>query len=161
MPGSIKDRVAIVGMGCTKFGERWDASADDLLVEAAYEAFEDAGIGPEDIQAAWLGVTMSADNMKGSTGMVLSQPLRLPYIPVTRVENACATASDAFRNGCYAVAAGIYDMVLTIGVEKFKDSGISGIGGLVQPVASHVLEPESTPRGILLCLPLPISPDMA
>ncbi len=55
MPGSIKDRVAIVGMGCTKFGERWDASQGDLLVDAAYQAFEDAGIGPEDIQAAWLG----------------------------------------------------------------------------------------------------------
>jgi acetyl-CoA C-acetyltransferase len=53
MPG-IKDRVAIIGMGCTKFGERWDASRNDLLVEAAYEAFEDAGIESKDIQAAWL-----------------------------------------------------------------------------------------------------------
>jgi acetyl-CoA C-acetyltransferase len=141
MPGSIKDRVAIVGMGCTKFGERWDASADDLLVEAAYEAFEDAGIGPEDIQAAWLGTTSS-----GNTGMLLSEPLRLQYIPVTRVENACATASDAFRNGCYAVAAGIYDMVLTIGVDKLKDTGISGLGG-AQPNPSHVLSPESTAPG--------------
>ncbi len=43
MAGSIKDRVAIVGMGCTRFGERWDASTDDLLVEAAYEAFEENG----------------------------------------------------------------------------------------------------------------------
>ena len=91
MPGSIKDKVAIVGMGCSRFGERWDASANDLLVEAAKEAFEDAGIGPDEIQAAWLGTTSS-----GKTGMVLSEPLRLQYIPVTRVENACATASDAF-----------------------------------------------------------------
>ena len=129
MPGSIKDRVAIAGMGCSKFGERWDASAADLLVEAAYEAFEDAGIGPEDIQAAWLGTTT------GSTGMTLSEPLRLQYIPITRVENACATASDAFRNACYAVAAGIYDIVLAIGVDKFKDSGISGLsdGGIPGP----------------------------
>jgi acetyl-CoA C-acetyltransferase len=141
MPGSIKDRVAIVGMGCTKFGERWDASADDLLVEAAYEAFEDAGIGPEDVEAAWVGTTSS-----GSTGMLLSEPLRLQYIPVTRVENACATASDAFRNGCYAVAAGIYDIVLTIGVDKLKDTGISGLGG-AQPAPSHVLAPESTAPG--------------
>ena len=65
MPG-IKDRVAIVGMGCTKFGERWDASADDLLVEAAYEAFADAGIEPKDIQAAWVGSTTS-----GATGILL------------------------------------------------------------------------------------------
>lgn len=141
MPGSIKDRVAIIGMGCTKFGERWDASANDLLVEAAYEAYEDAGIEPGDIEAAWLGTTSS-----GNTGMVLSEPLRLPYIPVTRVENACATASDAFRNGCYAVAAGIYDIVLTIGVEKLKDTGFSGLGG-EQPVPSHALSPVSTAPG--------------
>lgn len=141
MPGSIKDRVAIVGMGCSRFGERWDASANDLLVEAAYEAFEDAGIGPEEVEAAWLGTTRS-----GTTGMTLSEPLRLQYIPVTRVENACATASDAFRNGCYAVAAGIYDMVLCIGVEKLKDTGMSGLGG-DQPNPSHVLRPESTAPG--------------
>ncbi|HIC78099.1 MAG TPA: acetyl-CoA acetyltransferase, partial [Sulfurovum sp.] len=51
----IKDRVAIIGMGCTKFGERWDTSAADLMVEASYEAFADAGIEAKDIQAAWLG----------------------------------------------------------------------------------------------------------
>jgi len=141
MPGSIKDRVAIVGMGCTKFGERWDASASDLLVDAAYQAFEDAGIGPEDIQAAWLGTQQS-----GMTGMALSEPLRLNYIPVSRLENACATGSDAFRNACYAVAAGIYDIVLAIGVEKYKDTGLSGLGGYLPP-ASHVLQPESTAPG--------------
>ncbi|MFC2044088.1 hypothetical protein ACFLT8_02670 [Chloroflexota bacterium] len=135
MPGSIKDRVAIAGMGCTKFGERWDASLDDLLVDAAYQAFEDAGVGPEDIQAAWFGTANS-----GSTGLTLSESLRLQYIPITRVENACATASEAFRNACYAVAAGIYDIVLAIGVEKLKDSGISGLPGS-QPLASHMLLP--------------------
>ncbi|MDD5037897.1 MAG: acetyl-CoA acetyltransferase [Dehalococcoidales bacterium] len=141
MPGSIKDRVAIAGMGCTKFGERWDASTDDMLVDAAYGALKDAGIGPEDIQAAWFGT-----NSTGSSGLVLSEPLRLPYIPVTRVENMCATASEAFRNASYAVAAGIYDIVLAIGVEKLKDTGISGLGGAT-PAPSHVLAPESTPPG--------------
>ncbi|MBW2063156.1 MAG: acetyl-CoA acetyltransferase [Deltaproteobacteria bacterium] len=139
MPGSIKDRVAIVGMGCTKFGERWDASSADLLVDAAYQAYEDAGIEPKDVEAAWLGTTT------GSTGMVLSEPLRLQYIPITRVENACATASDAFRNACYAVAAGIYDIVLAIGVDKFKDSGISGLGDGGAPGPSHAMVAESTP----------------
>jgi len=121
MAGSIRDRVAVVGMGCTKFGERWDASAHDMIVDAAYQAFEDAGIGPEDIEAAWVGTAT------GATGMALSEPLRLQYIPVTRVENACATASDAFRNASYAVAAGIYDIVLALGVDKYKDSGLSGL----------------------------------
>ena len=54
---SIKDKVAIVGMGCTKFGENWDKSADDMLVDAASEACEDAGIEMKDIQAAWFGTT--------------------------------------------------------------------------------------------------------
>ena len=99
MPGSIRNRVAILGMGCTRFGERWDASEADLIVDAAYQAFKDAGIGPDEVQAAWVGTST------GRTGMTISEPLRLQYIPVTRVENACATASDAFRNACYSVAA--------------------------------------------------------
>lgn len=137
MPGSIKDRVAIVGMGCTKFGERWGASQTDLLVDSAYQAMDDAGIEPKDIEAAWFGTTSG-----NFSGIALAEPLRLPYIPVTRVENACATASDAFRNASYAVAAGIYDMVLAIGVDKFKDSGLSGLtdGGTAGPGHGSVVE---------------------
>ena len=118
----IKDRVAIVGMGCSKFGERWDSSAADLMVEAGYEAYADAGLEAKDIQAAWLGTVSSF-----RTGQPLAEALKLDYIPITRVENACATATDAFRNACYAVAAGIYDIVLAVGVEKLKDSGFSGL----------------------------------
>ncbi|MBI4216777.1 MAG: acetyl-CoA acetyltransferase [Chloroflexi bacterium] len=119
----LKDRVAIVGMGCTKFGEHWDRDAEDLIVEAAYEAFEDAGVEPKDIQAAWVGTLHS------QTGISLSGPLKLQYIPVTRVENMCATGSDAFRNACLAVASGVYDIVLALGFEKLKDAGLSGLGG--------------------------------
>ncbi|GIS83361.1 MAG: acetyl-CoA acetyltransferase [Dehalococcoidia bacterium] len=118
----IKDRVAIVGMGCSNFGERWDSSAADLMVEAGYEAYADAGLEAKDIQAAWLGTVSSF-----RTGQPLAEALKLDYIPITRVENACATATDAFRNACYAVAAGIYDIVLAVGVEKLKDSGFSGL----------------------------------
>ena len=107
---SIKDKVAIVGMGCTKFGERWDAGADDMIVEAALEAYKDAGIEQKDIQAAWVGTMFSGD-----TGRCLSEPLKLNYIPVTRVENMCATGSDAMRNAAYSVAAGVYDIVLALG----------------------------------------------
>ncbi len=120
---SIKDRVAIVGMGCTKFGERWEMGLEDLLVEAAYEAFEDAGIQPKDIQAAWLGTVFS-----GVTAITLS-PLGLQYIPMTRVENMCATGTEAVRAASYAVAAGACDIALAIGVEKLKDSGQTGVKG--------------------------------
>jgi len=120
---SIKDKVAIIGMGCTRFGERWDAGVEDLLVEAAYEAFEDAGVAPKDMQAAWLGTVFS-----GMSAMTLS-PLGLQFIPITRVENMCATGSEALRGAAYAVAAGVCDMALAIGVEKLKDSGLTGVRG--------------------------------
>ena len=120
---TIRDKVAIVGMGCTKFGERWDMGVEDLLVEAAYEAFEDAGIQPKDIQAAWLGTVFS-----GVTAITLS-PLGLQYIPMTRVENMCATGTEAVRAASYAVAAGACDIALAIGVEKLKDSGQTGVKG--------------------------------
>jgi acetyl-CoA C-acetyltransferase len=120
---TIKDRVAIVGMGCTRFGERWQMGVEDLLVEAAYEAFEDAGIAPKDIQAAWLGTVFS-----GVTAITLS-PLGLQYIPMTRVENMCATGTEAVRAASYAVAAGACDIALAIGVEKLKDSGQTGVKG--------------------------------
>jgi acetyl-CoA C-acetyltransferase len=126
MARSIKDRVAIVGMGCTKFGELWDESPSSLVVDAAYEAFEDAGIEPKDVQACWLATTDVTTS--GMAGLGVSAPLRLQYKPVTRVENMCASGSDALRNACYAVAAGIYDVVMAVGVEKLKDSGQSGVG---------------------------------
>jgi len=125
MAESIKDKVAIVGMGCTKFGELWDKSATDLLVDAAYEAYEDAGIEPSDIEAAWVGTFY---RYSGLAGLAAGVPLRLQYKPVTRVENMCCTGSDALRNASYAVAARVYDVVLAIGVEKMKDQGLSGLG---------------------------------
>lgn len=124
MRSNIKDRVAIIGMGCTKFGENWDKSASDMIVEACYEAFQDAGIEPKDIKAGWIGASYDSS---AKTGMGLTAPLRLQGLPVTRVENACATGTDALRNAAYAVAAGIYDIVLVVGIEKIKDMGYSGL----------------------------------
>jgi acetyl-CoA C-acetyltransferase len=119
----IRDRVAIVAMGCTTFGEHWNRSADDLLIDAVEECLAQAPtIERDDIDAFWLG-TMNS----GQSGMVLSKPLGLDYKPVTRVENFCATGSEAFRNACYAVASGAYDRVMAVGVEKLKDSGYSGL----------------------------------
>ncbi len=120
----LKDKVAIVGMGCTRFGELWDKSAEDLIVEATYEALEDAGVDPRDIQAAWVGTTGS-----GAAGSCLTDPLKIRDIAVTRVENFCATGMDAVRNAAFAVACGEYDLVLVVGFEKLKDSGLRGLAG--------------------------------
>ncbi|MGQ0630963.1 MAG: acetyl-CoA acetyltransferase [Sporichthyaceae bacterium] len=119
----IRDRVAIVGMGCTTFGEHWDRSTDDLLIDATSECFAAApGIEASDVDAYWLG-TMNS----GMSGMTLARPLSIDYKPVTRLENFCATGSEAFRNACYAVASGAYDRVMAVGVEKLKDTGFSGL----------------------------------
>jgi acetyl-CoA C-acetyltransferase len=119
----IADRVAIVGMGCTPFGERWGKSADDLLIDAVTECLETTpAIDRADIDAYWLGTLGT-----GQSGLTLSKALALDYKPVTRVENFCASGSESFRNACYAVAAGAYDTVMAVGVEKLKDSGFSGL----------------------------------
>jgi len=114
-------------MGCSRFGARWDAGFADLMVEACHEAFDDAGVGVDDIQAAWFGTQTSG------TGQPLAHAIKTEYIPITRVENACTTGTEAIRNACHAVAAGIYDLVLVTGAEKLKDGGSDVIPGVPPP----------------------------
>ena len=126
MASGIRDKVAILGMGCSKFGERWDKEADDLMVEAFDEAIKDAGIEKNQIQAAWLATAIEEQHV-GKSGIPLAQALRLPFIPVTRVENYCASGTEAFRGAVYAVASGACDIALALGVEKLKDTGYGGL----------------------------------
>ncbi len=137
MATGIKDKVAILGMGCSKFGERWDAGAEELMVEAFLEAKADAGIDTNQIEAAWLATHIEEVSV-GKGGTPLSTTLRLPNIPVTRVENFCASGSEAFRGAVYAVAAGACDIALALGVEKLKDTGYGGLPtnqpGTLQPM---------------------------
>jgi acetyl-CoA C-acetyltransferase len=134
----IRDRVAIVGMGCTKFGEHWDRSIDDLLIDAVNECVASVpGFERNQVDAYWLG-TMGS----GTSGLTLSRPLKIDYKPVTRVENYCATGSEAFRNACYAVASGAYDTVMAVGGEKLKDNGYSGL--VLRPPSSDGTEAEPT-----------------
>ena len=126
MASGIKDKVAILGMGCSKFGERWDTSPDDLMVEAYIEALDDAGIEPNQLDAAWFSHHID-DIGAGKGGTPMSIALRLPNISVTRVENYCASGSEAFRGAVYAVAAGAADIAIALGMEKLKDTGYGGL----------------------------------
>ncbi len=126
MASGIRDKVAILGMGCSQFGERWSDNAEDLMIEAFTEALGDAGIEKNQIDAAWLGTAIEEQHV-GKSAVPLSMALRLPNIPVTRVENYCASGSEAFRGAVYAVAAGAADIALALGVEKLKDTGYGGL----------------------------------
>jgi acetyl-CoA C-acetyltransferase len=132
MASGIKDKVAILGMGCSRFGERWDCGAEELILEAFQECLRDAGIGAGDIEAAWFATAIEEVNV-GKSGIPLATTLRLPNIPVTRVENMCASGTEAFRGACYAVASGAADIALALGVEKLKDTGYGGLPGGRRP----------------------------
>ncbi|MBU4575213.1 MAG: acetyl-CoA acetyltransferase, partial [Proteobacteria bacterium] len=84
MATGIKDKVAILGMGCTRFGERWESFSEDLAVESFTECLADAGIDKNEIQAAYVGTNFDEVNV-GKSAVPLSVALKLPYIPVTRV----------------------------------------------------------------------------
>ena len=126
MATGIRDKVAILGMGCSRFGERWNDNAEDLMVEAFGEALHDAGIEKDRIDAAWLATAIEEQHV-GKSGIPLAMALRLNFIPVTRVENYCASGSEAFRGAVYAVASGACDIALALGVEKLKDTGYGGL----------------------------------
>ena len=126
MAPGIKDKVAILGMGCSKFGERWDAGSPELMAEAFTEALADAGIGHKQIEAAWFGCYGDAINV-GNSSIPAAGALRLEGIPVSRMENMCATGTEALRGATYAVASGAVDIALAIGSEKLKDTGYGGL----------------------------------
>lgn len=130
----IAGEIAIIGMGKTKFGDNFEKSYFDMVVEAAHGALEDAGLDALDIPAAWLGTCYAyAYTTEGNAGTSLAEPLGLYDLPVTRVANYCATGMDALRNACFAVACGEYDLALVVGAEKMRD--VPPRGSLV---AQHV-----------------------
>ena len=126
----IKDKVAIISIGCTPFREHWDKSRDDLVIDVTKQTLDGVSLASEDIDAYWIGTAQS-----GMSGLTLSMPLKLEGKPVTRVENFCATGSEALRQACYAVASGAYDTAMAVGVEKVKDSGYQGLNAFPMPTA--------------------------
>lgn len=146
MAKGIRDKVAILGMGCSKFGERWDMNAEDLMVEAYVEALADAGIETKQIDAAWLATALEEQHV-GKSAIPLAVALRLPYIPVTRVENYCASGTEAFRGAVYAVASGAADIALALGVEKLKDTGYGGLPQRGRGTLNNMMWPNASAPG--------------
>lgn len=137
MVQALRGKVAIIGVGVSRFGERHDAGYVELAQEAFEEALKDARIGADAIQAAWVG-TYAPDYGWGLSGASLADALRLYHRPITRVENYCATGMEAFRNAVFSLLAGEYDLVLALGVEKLKDHPSRGLPRLGQhPVLGY------------------------
>ncbi len=126
MATGIKDKVVILGMGCSNFGERWDVDSADLMAESFEEALKDAGIERSQIDAGWFGCTLDRVSV-GNSAIPASSALRLDGIPFSRMENMCATGTEALRGATYAVACGAADIALAIGSEKLKDTGYGGL----------------------------------
>ena len=147
MADGIRDKVVILGMGCSKFGERWDSDASDLMVEAYVEAAADAGIETKQIDAAWLATAIEEQHV-GKSAVPLAVALRLPFIPVTRVENYCASGTEAFRGAVYAVASGAADIALALGVEKLKDTGYGGLPQRGRGVLNNMTWPNLSAPGL-------------
>ena len=122
----LSEQVAVIGVGCTKFGDNVDQTLADMMVEAANAACADAGVPLDRLQAAWLG-TFSPGFHGGKASITLADALRFRGRPITRVENYCATGTDAFRNAANAIAAGECEMVLVLGAEKLKDRAVRGL----------------------------------
>ena len=146
MARGIKDKVAIIGMGCTPFGEHWNKGPEDLMVDAFVEAIADAGIAKNQIEAAWMGNALDDINV-GNSALPLAHALRLRGIPVSRVENMCATGSEALRAATYAVAAGAVDIALAVGVEKLKDTGYGGLPLRTKGLANDLWMPYGSAPG--------------
>ncbi len=115
-------RVAIIGVGITKFGEHWEKGVRDLALEAGIKAIVDANISGDKIDAGYVG-NMAAGSLAGQEhlGALLADQLGLNPIPITRVEAACASGGVALRQGYLAVASGLHDIVVVGGVEKMTD----------------------------------------
>ena len=118
--------VAIIGIGCTAFGEKWEASFRDLFVEAGSLALADAELSGEHIDAMYVG-NMSAGRFieQEHIGALIADyaGLSTRHIPSTRVEAACSSGGLAFRQAVIAVASGMEDIVVAAGVEKMTDVG--------------------------------------
>jgi len=116
-------KVAVIGVGMTKFGELWNSSLRSLTIEAGIKALNDAGIGGEEVDAIYTGC-MSGDMFvkQGHIASLIADYGGMLPVPSTRVEAACASGGLALRQGFMAIASGMADIVVVGGVEKMTDS---------------------------------------
>ena len=130
--------VSIVGAGISRFGAFADKDSRDLFVEAFLDMLDnlDQGIDVQDIECAYVG-NYSSDlfEHQGHTAPIIADWLGMTPIPVTRIENACASSGSALREGVMAIASGLYDIVLVGGMEKMTSLPTEGVTDVLATAA--------------------------
>ncbi len=122
----MSESVYVIGAGMTKFGRFPEKTVPKLGAEAAHMALDDCGLGIGDMQALCCGNLMQANGMVGQRVL---QEIGQTGIPVVNCANACATGATAFREAWMSIKAGVYDVVLAVGVEQMGKAGLLGGGG--------------------------------
>lgn len=113
-------KVAIVGAGQTNFGKFYEKDTRDLAEEAVFKALKDADAKPEDIEIAYVGSVGMDSTTPMMIGQIALEQLGIKGIPITRLENACASGSNALHLAWLAIQSGVYDVALALGVEKMS-----------------------------------------
>ena len=135
--------VAIVGAGMSKFGAFRGKSSRDLVVEAfkGMRASVDKGLDPAAIETIYVG-NLSSDLFEGQAhlGPIVADWLGMIPKPAVRVEDACASSGVALREGVIAVASGLYDIVLAVGVEKMTDLPTDRVTDTLAAAADAIYE---------------------
>src|SRR3972149_2274040 len=114
--------VAVSGGGMTQFGKHTDRTIRELGEEALWAALTDAGVAPKDVQVAYVGNALGRlSGQEMIAGQILLREVGITSIPITRVEDACASASFAFRESWLSVASGLYDVAMAVGVGQMTN----------------------------------------
>ena len=142
-PRQLGRPVSIVGAGMSQFGAFPGKDSRDLFVEAFQDMLDhlDQGMDVQDIECAYVG-NYSSDlfEHQGHTAPIIADWLGMTPVPVTRIENACASSSSAMREGIMAIASGLYDIVLVGGMEKMTNLPTEGVTDVLATAADGLYE---------------------
>ncbi|MFB6206585.1 MAG: beta-ketoacyl synthase N-terminal-like domain-containing protein [Haloglomus sp.] len=141
-------RASVVGAGMTRFGVH-DTPLQELFGEAVFDAFDDAGVGPDEVEALYFGNAMGGQTENAThLGPQCATHVGLAGVPVQRYEDACATSSNAFKNAVEAVESGRHDVVLAGGVERCTPETGKGTDEMTRIFASASNRQYEQPTGL-------------